>query len=382
MPTQKFSHRTIETLKPGMHWDATLPGFGIRVGKGRRTWLIRYRAGGKNPRHTLGHFPAMSLAEARQAAGKAMQRIDSGARPPAPDPHPRSSDALTLGSLIDRYEKLRRREGGRVKTLDEAMRSVRKGLASFLDLPAAQFSKADLREARDELAEDAPIAANRLLGYFGPVMSWAAQEDLVAHNFVPDIRRAPETRRTRKLSDAEIRRVWMAAGEMGSYGRLVRFLLVTAQRRGEAAALKFGHVLDGRWRWDKNKAGREHSLRLPPLALEIIGTGGAPDLVFPGEEGELGGWSKFLVALRDRSGLTAKRGEEGHFTLHDLRRTAATRMQELGIDHFVVEAILNHQLPGVAGVYQVGSREREKAEALAKWATALGRIIGERRAAS
>src|SRR5262249_48062603 len=133
MPTQKLSHRTIETLKPGMYWDATLPGFGVRVGKGRRTWLIRYRSGGKNPRHTLGHFPAMGLAEGREAAGKAMQRIDAGTKPPPPDPHPRSSDALTLGSLVDRFERLRRREGVRIKTLDESMRSVRKGLANFLD---------------------------------------------------------------------------------------------------------------------------------------------------------------------------------------------------------------------------------------------------------
>ena len=175
---------------------------------------------------------------------------------------------------------------------------------------------------------DAMIAANRLLQRLGPVLRWGAQEDLIPVNFVPAIRKAPEVERTRKLTDAEIRRIWHACGDLGTreaaknFGRLVRFLLVTAQRRDEAAGLH-GHILDGVWRQTDNKSSRPHSLKLPPLALELVGQGGARDFVFAGSVGKIIGFSKSKIALDEASGVTDWR-------LHDLRRTAATNLQELG----------------------------------------------------
>ena len=91
------------------------------------------------------------------------------------------------------------------------MRALRVGLADYLSLPAAQFSKADLRAARDAIADRGTlIAANRLLGYLGPVFKWAAQEDLIPTNFVRDLRRAPERKRSHVLTDKEIAGVWHA----------------------------------------------------------------------------------------------------------------------------------------------------------------------------
>jgi hypothetical protein len=165
----------------------------LRVGANRKTWSYRYRRGEGRQRLKLGHFPQMGLAEARKAAREASERIDSGGTPAPSAPHPRSSSVLTLGKLFDHYEALRRREGKKIKTLDEAMRLVRRCLAPYLAVPADKFSKADLRAARDAMVDDgATFAGNRMLGYLGPVMRWAAQEDLVPANFMPDIRKAPE----------------------------------------------------------------------------------------------------------------------------------------------------------------------------------------------
>ena len=222
------------------------PGLILRVGKRRRTWHFRYHAGGSYHRKPLGYFPAMGLGEAREAARKLIDRADRGVPTDAPAPHPRSADVLTLGGLFDRYEALRKREGKKIKTLDEAMRLLRRNLAPYLSLPADQFSKADLRAARDAMVEaDAMIAGNRLLQRLGPVMKWAAQEDLIPANFVPDIRKAPEQKRTRKLTDAEIRAIWHACGDdLGSraaaknFGRMVQFLAGdgAAARRGGLAS--------------------------------------------------------------------------------------------------------------------------------------------------
>ena len=128
---------------------------------------------------------------------------------------------------------------------------------------------------------------------------------------------------------------------------MVRFLLLTAQRRDEAASLRYGHILDGVWRQSENKSSRPHSLKLPPLALALVGQGEARDYVFAGRVGKISGFSKLKAALDEASGVTDWR-------LHDLRRTAASKMQELGIRNHVVQAVFNHAVPGVGGALFAG----------------------------
>ena len=79
------------------------------------------------------------------------------------------------------------------------MRTVRRGLKDYLDLPAREFSKADLRAARDAINEGNSHMGNRLLGYTSPILKWAASEDLIDFNFAGAIRRAPEAKRERTL---------------------------------------------------------------------------------------------------------------------------------------------------------------------------------------
>lgn len=383
MPSLRLTALAIPKLKPDEYYDTIVPGLILRAGKRKRKWDCRFYCGGAYQREHLGYFPGVSLEAARDAARLMLDRAERGVTitPPAA-PHPRSSDVLTLGGLLDRYEAMRKREGRKTKTLGEAMRHLRRSLTSYLAMPLTQFSKADLRAARDVLVEDdSPYAANRLLGYLSPVMKWAAEEDLVSTNFVRDIRKAHEQKRDRVLNKAEIAAIWHACGTLQSseaarnFGRLVRFLLVTAQRRGEAAALRHGHILNGVWRQTDNKSSRPHSLTLPPLALRLIGKGEARAFVFAGgsRDGRIAGFMVLKAALDRASGVKDWR-------LHDLRRTAASNMQELKIRNEVVQLVLNHSLPGVGGVYLRSELEKEKAEALATWSVALARIVGPRQA--
>ena len=384
MPSKKLTALSIPTLAPGEWYDAVLPGLILRVGKNRRTWQFRYHAGGSYRRVPLGHFPAMELKDAREAGGDLIMRVDSGAPPAPPEEHPRSSNTLTLGALLDRYEATRIREGHRIKSLPKTQRALRRHLKPYLGLPADQFSKADLRAVRDTMVEDGTvIEANRLLGALGPAMRWAAEEDLVPVNFVPTIRRAPPRKRERTLTAAEIRAIWHACNGLGpralarSYARMVRFLLITAQRRDEAASLRHGHILNGVWRQVENKASRPHSLTLPSLARTLVGQGDARSYVFGARSG--GKFDAFSLMKRKLD----KASGVGDWRLHDLRRTAASNMQELKIRNEVVQAVLNHSLPGVGGIYLRAELEREKADALAMWAVALTKIVGlvaERRA--
>ena len=340
MPTRKLTALAIPTLPEGEYWDGIVPGLILRVGVRRRTWQCRVRSGARYRRIGLGYFPALGLAEAREAARNLVERLDSGA-PPSPSPqHPRSAGTLTLGELIDRYEKMRRAERARVKTLPAGLATVRQCLKPWLDLPAVQFTKADLRAARNVIADrGATVQANRLLGYVGPVLRWASEEDLIPVNFTPGIRRSSEPKRSRRLTTDEIRAIWRAcetferSSAAQSFGRLVRFLLATAQRRDEGASLRHRDLVGGVWRQEQNKSDRPHELRLPALAISLIGAGEPDELVFAGRGGnKILGWSKLKIGLDKASGVTGWR-------LHDLRRTAASGMQSCGVRNEVVQPV-------------------------------------------
>ena len=157
---QRFS---IPNLPVGDHPDGLVSGpLASRrkasphmVPSGPRLWR-------QSPRHPRFHSPQMGLAEARQAARDLLARFDLGAPAPAPAVHPRSVVTLTLGGLLDRYEHMRQREGHRVKRLPLAMRTLRNGLKPYLALPVSEFSKHDLRAARDRIIERGkPFQANR-----------------------------------------------------------------------------------------------------------------------------------------------------------------------------------------------------------------------------
>ena len=367
--------------------DTVMPGLALHVGKRTRTWIIRVRqAGGSRQPNIIGYWlpdsRGMSLAEARQVTGEIIARVDAGLPTSLPireAAHPRSSDALTLGKLIARYEHARRLKGGRIKQIDMAMRTVRNNLQDHLALPAIEFSKQHLRDVRDKIARRAPVQANRFLAYCGPVMKWAVAEDLVATNFVPEVLKVgAETKRERTLTREEISAIWRACegmtggrgGSRASFGRLVRFALLTLQRRDECASLKHGDVIDHLWGQRQNKSDRPHKLRLPPLAFDLLGRGEVEELVFGGFAGKISGYSKLKRELDRLSGVTDWR-------LHDLRRTGASAMQELGVDEMVIRAVLNHSIPGVAQNYLRATLDKAKAKALACWADELERIVGK-----
>ncbi|MDX0139348.1 hypothetical protein CN128_24525 [Sinorhizobium meliloti] len=389
-----------DSLPEGRHQDHIVPGLLIIIGKKRRTWYVRYRgAGGKQKTDLLGYFvpnapprsDSLGLQEAREKARAVLERVEAGVPVVEAKPaHPKQG-GMTLGELFDEYERMRTAKataaqsgGGKkalkgMKTLPEAMRTVRRNLKDYLKLPAHDFSKADLRKVRDEIAKRAPQMSDRFMSYLGTIMKWAAQEDHVETNFVSDTLKVGPglVRRERVLTADEMRAIWAAcrgpfeSANGAAYGRLVRFLLVMAQRKTEGAKLRYGDILNGRWKQkeDSNKSGREHWLALPPLALEQLGNGEAHKLCFAGEKGGvIGNFSQLKAELDKLSGVSGWRH-------HDLRRTASTHLQEQGFAPHIIDAVLNHAIPGVGGHYMHGALNEAKSGALAAWAKELDDIL-------
>ena len=152
------------------------------------------------------------------------------------------------------------------------------------------------------------------------------------------------------LSAAEIRILWKACeahpagrGVGRSFSRAVRFILLTALREGEAGNIRYRDVIDGRLTIPDTKGGKPHSLRLPPLALELLGQGEPNALAFPGKNGALMSWPTHLDKLRRANPQITE-----HWHIHDLRRSCATHLQRLDVRPDVVEAVLGHALPGIS----------------------------------
>jgi integrase len=180
----------------------------------------------------------------------------------------------------------------------------------------------------------------------------------------------------------------LCAGE-GDYGAIIRLLILTGQRREEVAAMWWSEFDFDKNLWrigaERTKNGLLHEVPLPKEVAKVLKAHGGRegrDLVFGSREGPFQGWGNAKIALEGR--IRANLGEKSGlkpWRLHDLRRTAATRMNELGVLPHVVEAILNHisgHKAGVAGIYNRAIYAPEKRAALQKWANHIAALSGGR----
>jgi integrase len=186
---------------------------------------------------------------------------------------------------------------------------------------------------------------------------------------------APQNRkRARTLKDDEIRAVWLAADKAGSYGALVKLLLLSGQRLDKIRTLRHADIApDGVWtiRTEKREKNNAGSLKLPKAALDIIAAQPrfvGNDFIFPGTKG-----AKFFEQ-RNKRRLDEASGVTGWRT-HDLRRTARSLMSRAAIRPDIAERVLGHAVGGVEGIYDRHDYSVEKADALHRLAVLIGRIV-------
>jgi integrase len=198
------------------------------------------------------------------------------------------------------------------------------------------------------------------------------REGLALSNPVASTNKREEQARDRVLSDDELRRILNAVSD-GAYGTIVRLLALTGQRRSEIAELRWSEVdLEARtlnFPAERTKNKRPHVVPLAPTAralLEKLPRAG--DAVF-----EFTAWAYSKDILDGRSGVSG-------WTFHDIRRSVATGMADIGIQPHIIEAVLNHvsgHKGGIAGIYNRATYSKEKAEALARWDAHIAAIVKE-----
>jgi len=228
------------------------------------------------------------------------------------------------------------------------------------------------------------VSADRARAALSKFFSWAMGEGLADANPVIGTNKAAGDAggRERVLTDAELVAVWNAAPD-SAFGRIVKLLALTGQRCSEIGDLSRSEIdtaerliaLPGA----RTKNGRAHSVPLSDDAMAIVEASLAAtdrELIFGVGKGGFGGWSKARGALDTASGVK-------DWTLHDLRRTWATRAADCGVQPHVIEACLNHvsgHKAGVAGVYNraiYAVEKRQAMEAVANYIkTALAKASG------
>ncbi len=402
----KLSDKTLPAGKSeALFFDDKLSGFGIRLRKGgKRTWIVQYRVGAQQRRKTLGSADAVTEGQAREAARRDLAAVQLGGDPQARKVKERARAAVTLESVATQY--LRHQEAClRPRSYEQValhLKGEKAHWAPHKSLPIHQIARRDVAARLGEIAAArGPVAANRARTTLSGLFSWAMKEGLADENPVAGTnRQANEQARERVLSDAELVAIWKACRD-DDYGRIVRLLILTGQRRDEVSGMtrsEIGDLAGRKWSLpsERTKNGRAHDVPLSDLANEILESALSHpgrqkrEVVFGdgaratgGTDRGFSGWSKAKAQMDQR--IAVAEAKVAAWTLHDLRRTAATRMADLGVLPHVVEAVLNHvsgSKGGVAGIYNRAAYAAEKRQALDLWAAHIEALLEGRPASN
>ncbi|MCZ6592157.1 MAG: tyrosine-type recombinase/integrase [Alphaproteobacteria bacterium] len=400
MPALKFTDRNVASIKPPdtdrlEYRDTGVPGLWLRVSDhGRKSWGVTYRLNGRQRRLTIGTYPTLSLADARDNARKVLREVGIG-NDPAEEKQQQRKGA-TFGLVAEQYMREHAMPNKKSWRGDRGALD-RDLLPAFSNRKVSDIKRGEVIAMLQSIKDrGAPITANRTLEIVRKIYNWALAREIVEHNPCAGIEKlAKEQQRDRVLSSKEITDLWHALdGEPLRIAARYKLMLITAQRGGEVRQMRWQDIdLDEGW-WtvpsEFSKNSLSHRVPLSDLAIDLLrqvqaeaadrtadASDGTPEVLdgawmfpSPTAEGPVRSNTKANARLRRNSGV--------EFRPHDLRRTAASKMAgELGVDRLTLAKILNHVDTGVTAVYDRHGYDKEKREALVKWAGHLEIITGD-----
>jgi integrase len=365
-------------------FDDDNPGFGLRLRKsGARSWICQFKIGAQHRRMTLGPADRLDFTRARSTARDILAKVRLGEDPQAQRLTAQVMAGETFGRHIEAYLEWKRPQV-RPASFREIVRHLQQYAKAWHTRP---LSSIGLRDAADLIegvaAKHGGPSANRAKASFGPYFGWLLSRGRVETNpfaFTPKVNENGS--RSRVLSNAELSAIWHAAGD-DQFGTIVRILMLTGARRAEIGDLTWDEVAGDMVTIPaaRSKNRRDHEILLSRQVRELLDSRprrNSTDFVFGQKDGAgFSGWSKSKRELDQR--LVATGAITAPWTLHDLRRTAATGLAEqLQVQPHIIEAVLGHAggfRAGVAGTYNRALYRAEKAEALQRWADHVQKII-------
>ncbi|MGO9991223.1 MAG: tyrosine-type recombinase/integrase [Steroidobacteraceae bacterium] len=369
MSKSSLTDLAVKALKPEAreYWKACGNSLLIRVRpSGDKVWWVRKLHHGNLINRKVGDYPSMSLRDARR-------EVENALAPGA------AVKVGALGAFLNEWY------ASEIETKYRRPKHIR----HYIDrlptaLVATPLENVTLREVFKYLKGYAkpdpkhgkrggPVAANRMLSVLKLGLNWAVIAGYIPENPLDKLTAksigGKEKPRERVLTDEEIKKVWYADT---NHTALLRFLLLTGQRIGEAQRATWAHFDLNKSRWSipaehsKNKA--PHWVALSPAAKAIIEAQ-------PKGRATVFGMTNDTAVQASLRRWCEREGIDPAFTPHDLRRTFSTRCNEIGIPMHVVEKILNHALLGVLGIYNRAEHAEARETAMTTWADALAKIV-------
>lgn len=399
MPTVNLTARNVPRLTANdaprvEYWDASLTGFGLRVtSTGIRVWTVRYRVlhTRKLVRKDLGRYPNLSLAEARDRARKALHEAGLGHDPREAKRIARQDEVRTVAALVKRYADL---ASARKGWPEENRIHQNEILPAWGPRSVREITRSVVRALVDAKAKTAPVMANRLLAQVSRLLNEAVNLEWIDANPALRLPRRPEKTRDRVLSSDELAELWKALHETQAsregkpVARLnetmncaMRTLLLTGQREGEVAAMRWADVdlESGFWTLPgaSTKNGSDHRVPLTDTAIELLSGRlqiAKPDAVYVFSTRR----DTNVAARMKKAASELSRGLSFSFRAHDLRRTVASGMAEAGIARDHIAHVLNHRSvtrSSITAIYDRYSYDREKRSALATWERVLLSVV-------
>ena len=361
----------VKSLKPrdGRYeiFDATLAGFGVRISpSGTKTWIVLSRNLRRKTRASIGRYPQMGLAAARQRAMSVLNEMSEGE-------YKRASDFELFENALEEWYL---RDQSQNKSYSQVKDTIELHVRPYLkNFRLRDIEKRDLLKIVDRVGAKAPTQANRVLSFTKRFFNWCVSRDYLEVSPANGIAKfKTEVSRERVLNDDEMEAVYNATWTMDyPFAPLFRILIFTGQRLNEVAGLRWSEVDFTEKRWvipsnrAKNKSGHVVHLSAPVISeLRFLRQVSQHDLIFTTTgTTAVSGFSKAKRKLDVLSGVTDWR-------LHDLRRTFATvATEKLGFEPVVVDRALNHvsgSVKGVAAVYQRGQYLEGRRKVLDAWA--------------
>ncbi len=374
------------------HSANSIPGLRIRcISSGVKSWVFRYKCSGKNNVITIGRINALSIIEAETAArayraqialgqdpaqtlrDNKQQRIETRSREDELNP----TFTAFADEYLERYAKKRKRSWQ--TDADFLKRHI---LPVLGGLRIQSITRRDIARTLNKM-RDAGITttSNRVRSVLHKMFNWAIQQGWLEHNPVANTERLKEHARDRVLSDAEMATLWASTAD-DTLGYALRFILLSGQRPGEVAALRWEDIHDDVWWLEQTKNGKPHkvpvSLGMWKVLDDVKALQGAKcsgnGYVFPGRSGKQLAATSLAHAM---ARITFDCATDKKPKPHDLRRTAATTVSRLGHPRVVITKLLNHSESGnVDAIYDRWSYLPETLKALDDLWGEVQRVVG------
>ncbi len=397
MAVARITKREVDGLQPGQWvWDSEVKGFGIR----RQTtdavfYVLRYRANGKQSFFAIGrHGSPWTPETARREAKRLQGQVAAGVDPQAEKKKQRAErNALTEITFGEAVELYLARDCWKPGTLIQIRHHLRSLAEPLHPLKLCEIDRRRVAQLLGSIQTNSgPVSRNRTRTSISAMYKWLDAEGRVAEGTNPAAGTAIADEgpsRERVLMQTELAEVWAALGN-DHVGDIVRLLILTGQRRNEIGKLRWSEIdFDNALLTlppERTKNKRTHELPLAPQALAILRRWANQTRRARTNDGpvfEPIGWD--LRKKKLDNAIFAKRREADpkakpmpHWTLHDLRRTCATGLAELGVLPHVIEFTLNHLSgfrSGVAAIYNRNRYLPEMRDALERWANHVDPMI-------